>query len=137
MTRYKKQSFRSTFRNAGNGVRLSIKSERNTRIHLVIAAITVLLAFLLKFSDVRFCVLILTITMVISTEMLNSAIEFTLDSVYHNKFSKMVGIAKDIAAGAVMTVSVASVLIGILLFAKPVSMLKIRFPNDKDFSNLF
>lgn len=49
--------------------------------------------------------------------MFNSAIEFSLDAIFHNKFSRMVGMAKDIAAGAVMVVTITAVMIGVLLFA--------------------
>ena len=48
--------------------------------------------------------------------MLNTAIEFTLDSIYHNRYSRMVGMAKDISAGAVMFATIISVLVGIILF---------------------
>jgi diacylglycerol kinase len=50
--------------------------------------------------------------------MLNTAIEFTLDAIYHNRYSKMVGMAKDISAGAVMFASFMSVIVGLLLFGK-------------------
>ena len=62
------------------------------------------------------CILILTIAFVIVAEMLNSAIEFALDAVFHNRYSKLVGMAKDISAGAVMFASATAVIIGILLF---------------------
>ena len=58
--------------------------------------------------------------MVISAEMMNSAIEFALDSIYHNRYSKMVGMAKDIAAGAVMIVTVVALMVGVLLFVPPI-----------------
>jgi diacylglycerol kinase len=58
------------------------------------------------------------IAIVIISEMLNTAIEFTLDSIYHNKFSRMVGMAKDISAGAVMFATILSVCVGIILFGK-------------------
>ena len=48
--------------------------------------------------------------------MLNTAIEFALDSIYHNKYSRMVGMAKDISAGAVMFASLISVVIGLIIF---------------------
>ena len=62
------------------------------------------------------CILLLTIAFVIVTEMLNSAIEFSLDAVFHNRYSKLVGMAKDISAGAVMFASVTAIIIGVLLF---------------------
>ncbi len=120
MTKYKKQSFTSTFKNARKGMRLTIKSERNVRIHLLMATLVLITAYCLNFSITRFCILFLTIAAVISAEMFNSAIEFALDSVYHNKYSRMVGMAKDIAAGAVMVVTIVAVMIGVLLFAPPI-----------------
>lgn len=117
MTKYKSQGFFKTFKNARRGMRLVIKSERNIRVHLMTALLVTTTAFYFNFSAIKICILILAISAVISAEMMNSAIEFALDSIYHNKFSRMVGIAKDIAAGAVMVVTVAAVIIGILLFA--------------------
>ena len=120
MTKYKSQGFVKTFKNAGKGVRMSIKSERNIRVHILIGVIVLFAAFYLKFSVVKISVILLAAGSVISAEMLNSAIEFALDSIYHNKYSKMVGIAKDIAAGAVMTVTFIAITIGIILFLPPI-----------------
>ena len=120
MTKYKKGSFTNTFKNARKGMRLSIKSERNIRIHLFIAALVIVTAFCLNFSINKFCILFLTISAVISAEMFNYAIEFSLDAIFHNRYSRMVGMAKDIAAGAVMVVSICAIMIGVLLFAPPI-----------------
>ena len=49
--------------------------------------------------------------------MINTAIEYTLDAVYKNKYSKIVGMAKDISAGAVFITTIISVFIGILVFS--------------------
>ena len=119
MTKYKKQGFRKTFKNARKGLRLSIKSERNIRIHLLAGALTIVTGLCLNFSIIRFCILFLTIGAVISAEMFNSAIEFALDAIYHNKYSRIVGIAKDIAAGAVMVVTIIALMVGVLLFVPP------------------
>ena len=116
MSRFKQQGFTKTFKNARKGMRLVLKSEVNIRVHICIAIIVIMLAFLLGFSVEKYCILILTIALVIVSEMLNSAIEFALDAVFHNKYSKLVGMAKDISAGAVMLASTAAVAIGILLF---------------------
>ncbi len=119
MTKYKSQGFINTFRNARKGMRLSLKSEQNIRIHILAGSIALAAGFFFHFSIIKFCILLLTIVMVISAEMMNSAIEFALDSIYHNKYSKMVGMAKDIAAGAVMIVTVVALMIGALLFIPP------------------
>ena len=123
MTKYKKQNFSSTFKNARKGMRLTLKSERNLRIHLFVESLVLVSAYCFNFSINKFCILLLTIAGVISAEMFNSAIEFSLDAIFHNKFNRMVGMAKDIAAGAVMIVTISAVLIGVLLFAPPLIQL--------------
>lgn len=122
MTKYKQQNkkFSTTFRNARKGMRLSIKSEKNIRVHIFAAILVLLSAYCLNFSITKFCILLLTIAAVISAEMFNSAIEFSLDAIFHNRYSRMVGMAKDIAAGAVMVVTIMAVMIGVLLFAPPI-----------------
>ena len=120
MTKFKSQGFNNTFKNARKGFRLVLKSEMNIRIHVVIAILVLLAAFALKFTAVEYCLLLFLIGLVIVSEMLNTAIEFALDSIYHNKYSRMVGMAKDISAGAVMFASVISVIAGIILFGSKI-----------------
>lgn len=118
MTRFKTKSFNSSFKNARKGMRLVIKSERNIRLHIVIAFIILFLATLFGFKPSEMCILLLTIGFVIVTEMLNTAIEFSLDAIFKNRYSTMVGMAKDISAGAVMVASIISVVVGLLLFGQ-------------------
>ena len=120
MSKFKSQGFGSTFRNARKGFRLVIKSERNVRVHLVVGSIVITLAILLQFDLIKFAILLFAISSVIVTEMLNTAIEFTLDSYYHNRYNKMVGMAKDISAGAVMLATVISIAVGCLVFGQAI-----------------
>lgn len=120
MSKYKKQGFGNTFRNARKGMRIALKSEVNIRVHFIIAMAVIAFAFVLDFDSIKMCVLILTVGFVIVSEMINSAIEFSLDAVFHNRYSRLVGMAKDISAGAVMLTSVIAVVVGILLFAPAV-----------------
>ena len=116
MTKFKQQGFTNTFKNARKGMRLVLNSEVNIRVHFCIAMAVLALAVVLDFSIERMCILLLTIAFVIVTEMLNSAVEFSLDAVFHNRYSKLVGMAKDISAGAVMFASVVAIVVGVLLF---------------------
>ena len=118
MTRFKSQGFNNTFKNARKGFRIVLKSEMNIRIHVVIALLVLFLAYIFDFSAIEYCALLFAIAIVIVSEMLNSAIEFTLDAVFHNRYSRMVGMAKDISAGAVMFASFISVFVGLILFGK-------------------
>ena len=118
MTKFKSQGFGNTFKNARKGFRLVVKSERNLRVHLIVASVVIALGFLFQFTGIEFCIALMAIANVIVAEMLNTAIEFALDSIYHNKYSRMVGMAKDISAGAVMFATFVSAIIGIILFGK-------------------
>ena len=123
MTRYKSQGFNNTFKNARKGFNLAVKSEVNIRIHVAVAILVLAAAFYLKFSAVEFCLLLFAIAQVICCEMLNTAIEFALDSIYHNRYSRMVGMAKDISAGAVMFATAISIIVGIILFGGKIIMI--------------
>ena len=116
MSKYKAPGFAGTYRNALKGVRIALKSERNVRIHFVAALMVMTSGLVLNFSAIEFSILLIAIALVVITEMVNSAIEFSLDSIFHNRYSKLVGMAKDIAAGAVMIATFISIAIGILLF---------------------
>lgn len=120
MTKFKQQGFSNTFKNARKGMRLVLKSEINIRVHFCLAMVALALAFLFDFSVERMCILLLTICFVIVTEMVNSAIEYSLDAVFHNRYSRLVGMAKDISAGAVMFASVIAIVIGVLLFGSSI-----------------
>ena len=120
MTKFKSQGFNGTVRNARKGFNLAIRSEINIRIHVSVATLVVFLALVLKFSAIEFCLLFFAIAFVIVAEMLNTAIEFALDSIYHNKYSRMVGMAKDISAGAVLFATFTSITIGVILFGSKI-----------------
>lgn len=123
VSKYKAPGFAGTFRNSFKGIRLALKSERNIRIHFVSAVLVVAAGISLKFSPMEFCILLIAIAIVIIAEMVNSAIEFSLDAIFHNRYSKLVGMAKDIAAGAVMVATFISIAIGIILFGSRISCL--------------
>ncbi|MDR1169149.1 MAG: diacylglycerol kinase family protein [Heliobacteriaceae bacterium] len=116
MSKFKCQGFGSTFKNARKGMRLALKAEDCIKVHFFAALLAIVLGIALNFSAIKLCVLLLTIGLVIITEMLNSAIEFSLDAVFKNKYSQMVGMAKDISAGAVLVATLIAVSIGIIMF---------------------
>ena len=120
MSRYKSQGFNNTFKNARKGFNLALKSEINIRVHVVVAALVIISAIYLEFTLVELCIVLFAIALVICCEMLNTAIEFALDSIYHNKYSRMVGMAKDISAGAVMFATVISICVGVILYGSKI-----------------
>ena len=111
------KSFFKGFVYAFNGLLYGISHERNMRFHLC-AALTVMgLSGFYDFSKAEKCALYLCIGGVIAAELLNTAIERAADEI-DIKENKLVGIAKDCAAGAVLVMAAASVLCGVVLFGE-------------------
>ena len=92
MSKFKTQGFGRTFKNARKGLRIVLKSERNIRIHFMAATFILLLGMVLGLNIVKLCILLFAIALVVVTEMINSAIEFSLDAVFHNRYSVESGI---------------------------------------------
>ncbi|WP_221565647.1 diacylglycerol kinase family protein [Alkalihalobacillus sp. TS-13] len=108
-----------SFRFAFEGVLQGWREERNFRIHCVFAVFTIIFAFFLGFSIVKWSILLLTIGIVMGLELMNSSIERVVDLLteeYHPIAKK----AKDFAAGSVFIFSIIAVIIGFLLFAGPI-----------------
>lgn len=120
MSKFKTQGFRKTFKNARKGLRIVLKSERNIRIHFLFGTLTLLCGFALGLTAVEICIIMLAIGLVVGFEMLNSAIEFSLDAVFHNKYCTLVGMAKDISAGAVMFATFVAIIVGLIMFIPPI-----------------
>jgi diacylglycerol kinase len=105
-----------SFKNAFRGIAFCIRYERNMRVHIVAALfITPFALFFYELTKAELLLLILTCALVITLEMLNTAIEVLTDKA-SPRYSVLAKIAKDTAAGAVLTAAAAAVVIGVILF---------------------
>jgi diacylglycerol kinase (ATP) len=109
-------SLLDSFNYAFEGIIHVLRTQRNLRIHFVIAAAVLIAALLLGVSKIELIALLLAIAFVLIAEMLNSAIEGAVD-IATTSFDPMAKLAKDIAAGAVLIASVNALAIGYLVFA--------------------
>ncbi len=116
MTKFKAQSFKAKIENARHGINLALRAEKNLRVHTAIAALVIVAGLILHVGTLKLSILLLTIAIVVIAEMLNSALEFAVDALYKNKYSRLVKFAKDISAGAVLFVSFIAAIIGLLIF---------------------
>jgi diacylglycerol kinase (ATP) len=114
MTR--KPSVIESFNYAIEGVVHVLRTQRNMRIHFVIAVAVLITAAAVGVSKIELIVLLLSITFVLVAEMINTAVEGTIDA-STTSFDPMAKLAKDIAAGAVLIASVNAVAVGYLVFA--------------------
>lgn len=106
--RYLKDSFAHAFR----GISQAFKTERNIRIDALIGSLVLLVSTFLKLSLVEWAILIILIGFVIVTELLNTAIEYTVDMVCGNKYHELAKYSKDIAAGATLLAALTAALVG-------------------------
>ncbi|MBQ1272399.1 MAG: diacylglycerol kinase family protein [Clostridia bacterium] len=117
MIRMFKRIFRS-FGYAAKGIARTVCQERNFRIHLVAVCLVSLFAFLYGATTQQWIVLVLLYALVLSLELLNTAVEKTVDLVSPDKHP-LAEKAKDAAAGSVLVSAVASVVVAVLMFRDP------------------
>lgn len=104
-----------TFNNAINGIINTVRTERNMKIHLVAAILVLIACFFFDISRVEFLILVVTITMVMSAEVVNTAIEAVVD-MSTNYYHPLAKIAKNAAAGAVLITAINAVIVGYVIF---------------------
>jgi diacylglycerol kinase (ATP) len=105
-----------SFNYAIEGVIHVLRTQRNMRIHFAVAVAVIVISVAVGVSKMELIVLLLSIAFVLITEMINTAIEGTIDAAT-TSFDPMAKLAKDIAAGAVLIASVNAVAVGYLVFA--------------------
>lgn len=111
-----------SFGYASEGLVYLIRTQRNFRIHLLVALAAVTAGVLSGLNAVEWAVLILTIALVIMTEGLNTGIELAVSLASPERRPEAKA-AKDIAAGTVLLAAIASVGVGIALFGPRVMAL--------------
>lgn len=115
-----------SFKNAFAGIWAATTTQFNIRIHLLIGSIVMILGVYLKLSLDHIIDLLLLIALVISTEMINTSIEFTCNAITKEKHP-IIKIAKDVSAGAVLFMAIFAALIGIVIFIPPIMSLISNF----------
>lgn len=108
-------SYIATIRYALGGLRHILANELNARIHLAVAILVLAAGKLLDLSDQALAAVFFAVLLVFLAEILNSAIEQFLDIV-KPEHSEEVKLVKDMAAGAVLVVSVGAFLLGVAIF---------------------
>lgn len=108
--------FRS-FMYAMNGIRASIGAQRNLKVQSSIALGVTAAGFYFDITGTEWCLILLAIGLVISLELMNSAIESLVDLVTLER-KPLAGKVKDIAAGAVLFASMIAVIMGVIIFGK-------------------
>lgn len=103
--------------NAFRGVFLMMKHERNFQLEFAAFLVNVFLIFYLNLSSTDTILILMVSFGVLTTEILNTAIEKICDFIYPD-FDKRIGFIKDISAGAVLLMAIVSVIVGIFVYWK-------------------
>lgn len=111
----KNKSFKESFLHAYDGIKYVFIEERNMHIHLFFAIMVIFFGAFFEISYTEWLVCLVLIGIVIALEMINTAIENTVNmiTINENNTAKLV---KDVSAGAVLVMSIIAAFIGIIIF---------------------
>ena len=110
-----------SFQYAFHGIYLLIRFEHNAWIHTIIALCTITAGILLGLSDTEWIFIVMAIGMVLAAEAVNSSIE-TLSDLVSPEYNEAIKRTKDLAAGAVLILSIAAATIGLIIFLPKISL---------------
>ena len=105
----------NSFKCAIQGIKQAVKTERNVKIHITIMILVIIAGIVLKINTQEWIICIILFGLVISLELVNSAIEATVD-IAMPEINEKAKVAKDVAAGAVLVSTIASAIIGLIIF---------------------
>ena len=106
---------KKSFGYAFKGIDDVISNEPNMKIHVSVAILVVITAFLLKISMIEWIILVLLIGLVLAAEVINTTIENLVD-MYTKDYNERAKVVKDTAAGTVLIFAITSAIIGLMIF---------------------
>ena len=110
-----KRSWLEKFRDAFRGLWIGVRGQSSFAVHLPAAALVIAAGFVLQVDHAEWCLLVLCITMVLTAEMFNSALESMAKAidVEHNLH---LADGLDVGSAAVLAAAVGSAVIGAIIF---------------------
>ena len=111
----KPKVLKNSFKYALAGIAYVWKHDQNIRFHALASLVVIFASIFFRVNPYEMGILGVMIVLVITTEMINSAIEKMVDliTVEHRVEAK---VAKDVASGMVLISSAGSVVVAILIF---------------------
>jgi undecaprenol kinase/diacylglycerol kinase (ATP) len=108
-----------SFRYAYDGIKYALDTQQNMKFHFFVSFAVLLLALLLHLPYTDVLLLLLSITLVVVAELINTAIEQAVDLAMPERHPGA-KIAKDVAAAAVLVTAVFAVVVGMTVFYRPI-----------------
>lgn len=110
-----KRTFKGSVKNCLDGISYVTKSEKNFKREMALGIIALILSYILKIDKIEFIIVLTMICLVLTTEIINTAIERAVDLVT-KEYHELARIAKDVSAGSVLVTSIFALIIGIIIF---------------------
>ena len=104
-----------SFGYAFTGIYDLLRSEPNSRIHLLATFCAIITGILLRISRAEWCIILIVIALVWAAEAFNTAIEKLTDQLFP-EFHEKARFAKDVSAGAVLVCAIAALICGLIIF---------------------
>ena len=112
----KNRNLNESFSHAFNGIVQAFKTENNIKRHTLAAVLIVLAGVVLEVSAMEWVITILLVGFVFVAELLNTAIEYTVDMVCGDTYNELAKYSKDIAAGATLVAAVTAVIVVLIIY---------------------
>ena len=109
------RSLSNSFKFAGRGIIRVFLCERSFRLQLLCFVLTVIAGFIFRITGTEWIFIVLAGSMVLITEMINTALEYAVDLVTE-EYRILAEHIKNISAGAVLVSSLLAVVVGLIIF---------------------
>lgn len=116
--RFKAHSLFASFRYAAAGIYFCLRTQRNMRVHVVAGFAAMALGLWLRVPLFALAIVAVVASLVVTMEMLNTAIENAVD-LYTHRRHPLAKIAKDVAAAAVLVSAINAALVGVIVLGPP------------------
>lgn len=103
-----------SFQNAWSGLWWAIRTQPNFRVHIALSLLAVYLCWFLEVTPVEWTIVVFTIVLGLSAELVNTSLEAMTDLITH-EWRKDAKIAKDVAAGMMLTVAIGALCVAALI----------------------
>lgn len=113
--RVKRKKLINSFKYAFSGLKSAYKREQNLKIHILIMFLVIIFGIIFKISKIEWIICLILFGLVITEELMNTAIEAIVDIIMP-QINPKAKLAKDVAASAVLVTAISSAIVGLIIF---------------------
>lgn len=109
------RTHKDSFKDAFSGLKWTVVTQPNFRIHLILSVLALAFGFFLQITFVEMAIIVFTIILGLTAEMINTSIEAMTDLITKER-REDAKIAKDVAAGMMLLTAIGAVLVAVCIF---------------------